>query len=101
MRKEHTTGNEVPEGKFMSSVKVGAKGQVVIPKEARDLFNIMPGDTLILFADKERGIAMQRLDFFSDISKKIFGDKTEPKSFDNDFDKNLYKTIKKATDKKE
>lgn len=55
-------------GKYMASVKVGAKGQIVIPKEARDLFHIEPGDTLLLLADRNRGIALQRFedchDFF-------------------------------------
>ncbi|MDF2616100.1 MAG: AbrB/MazE/SpoVT family DNA-binding protein [Sedimentibacter sp.] len=40
------------EGKYMSSVKVGSKGQIVIPKEARELFNIQTGDTLVLLADE-------------------------------------------------
>ena len=35
-----------PEGKYLASVRVGPKGQIVIPKEARELFGIQPGDTL-------------------------------------------------------
>jgi AbrB family looped-hinge helix DNA binding protein len=61
--------------KYMSSVKVGAKGQIVIPKEARDMFNIKPGDTLLLLADLERGIAIHRLDFFTKIAEEIFDGK--------------------------
>ncbi|WP_158895592.1 AbrB/MazE/SpoVT family DNA-binding domain-containing protein [Amycolatopsis anabasis] len=47
-------------GKFASTIKVGAKGQIVIPKEARDMFGIKPGDTLLLLASVERGIAILR-----------------------------------------
>ena len=49
----------VPEGKYLASVRVGPKGQIVIPKEARELFGIQPGDTLLLLADVNRGIALQ------------------------------------------
>lgn len=48
----------MPQGKHISTVKVGDKGQIVIPKGARDLFNIQPGDTLLLLADLEQGIAL-------------------------------------------
>ena len=44
--------------KLAVSAKVGEKGQIVIPKEMRDMFSIKPGDTIILLADKKRGIAI-------------------------------------------
>ena len=47
-----------PEGKYAWTVTVGEKGQIVIPKQARDVFGINPGDTLILLGDIERGIAI-------------------------------------------
>jgi AbrB family looped-hinge helix DNA binding protein len=53
-----------PEGRFASTVRVGEKGQIVIPKGARELFGIDPGDTLLLLADVERGIAIVRPDLF-------------------------------------
>ncbi len=46
------------EGKLMSMVKVGQKGQIVIPKDMRDMMGIKSGDTLLILADKERGIAI-------------------------------------------
>lgn len=49
---------KMPKDKFMSSVKVGEKGQIVIPKEVREMFSIEPGDMLLLLADQERGIAI-------------------------------------------
>jgi AbrB family looped-hinge helix DNA binding protein len=53
-----------PDGKYASTVRVGEKGQIVIPKPARELFGIKPGDTLLLLADVERGIAIVRPDLF-------------------------------------
>ncbi len=50
--------------KFAGTVKVGEKGQIVIPKGARDLFGIKPGDTMLLLADVEQGIAILRQDLF-------------------------------------
>ena len=55
-------GMKIPEGKFLSTVKVGEKGQIVIPKGARELFGIQPGDQLLLMADKKRGIALVGMD---------------------------------------
>lgn len=47
-----------PAGKYAWAVTVGEKGQIVIPKQARDLFGIHPGDALILLGDEERGLAI-------------------------------------------
>ncbi|MGM9521260.1 MAG: AbrB/MazE/SpoVT family DNA-binding domain-containing protein [Oscillospiraceae bacterium] len=62
---------------FMSSVKVGPKGQIVIPKEARDMFGIEPGDTLILLAHPKKGIAVERPSFFAKLADAIFTNKAE------------------------
>ena len=48
-----------PQGKYMGSVKLGSKGQIVIPKEVREMFHLAPGDSLVLVADRGQGIAMQ------------------------------------------
>lgn len=72
---EHREGN----GRYyMSSVKIGPKGQIVIPKEARDMLGFKPGDTIVLLADRERGIALQTFDELHPYLKKIFsGDASE------------------------
>lgn len=49
-----------PPVRFAATVKVGPKGQIVIPKGARELFDITPGDTLLLLADADQGIALMR-----------------------------------------
>lgn len=61
-----------PPGKYAWSVKVGEKGQFVIPKEARELFDIHPGDTLILLGDVERGIAIPPKNTFDAFHRHIF-----------------------------
>ena len=60
-----------PQGKFMATVKVGPKGQIVIPKEVRDMFGVEPGDTMVLLADVKRGIALQNSSVMSDIMEKL------------------------------
>ncbi|MBP3460309.1 MAG: helix-turn-helix domain-containing protein [Lachnospiraceae bacterium] len=48
-----------PKGKyFFGSVTVGERGQIVIPKKAREVFEIEPGDQLLLFGDEEKGIGI-------------------------------------------
>ena len=47
-----------PKGKNAWSVKIGEKGQFVIPKEARDMLGIKPGDTIFVLGDEEKGIAI-------------------------------------------
>ena len=64
-------------GKYMGSVKVGPKGQIVIPKEIRDMFDITPGDTLMILADSEKGIALERYETFSEIADAIFAGKAK------------------------
>jgi len=65
----------MPEGKGAWTVTVGEKGQIVIPKQAREMFDINPGDTLIVLADKKRGIAIPPHDSFSQLMSTIFSEK--------------------------
>ena len=61
-----------PKGKGAWTVKVGEKGQIVIPKEARDMFDIRPGDSIMLLADEKRGIAIPPKSTFSKLFENIF-----------------------------
>ena len=49
---------EKPEGKYAWTVTVGTKGQIVIPKEARELFDLQPGYEILVLGDRERGLAI-------------------------------------------
>jgi len=63
-----------PKGKYAWTVKIGEKGQFVIPKEARELFGLHPGDTIIVLADEERGIAIPRQEMFLQLAEDVFAD---------------------------
>ena len=58
--------------KFVGISKVGEKGQIVIPKEARDMFDIKSGDSVIVLCDKQRGIALLKADAIEDLTDKVF-----------------------------
>ena len=58
--------------KFVGISKVGEKGQIVIPKEARDMFDIKSGDSVIVLCDKNKGIALIKADAIEDLTDKVF-----------------------------
>ena len=59
--------------KLAASAKVGEKGQIVIPKEMREMFSIKPGDTIILLADEKRGIAIPPKSMFNTFIERVHG----------------------------
>lgn len=65
----------MPKGKYAWTATVGEKGQIVIPKQARDVFGIRPGDTLLLLGDEERGIAIPNKGAFADLFSAAFEEK--------------------------
>ncbi|MBR0207359.1 MAG: AbrB/MazE/SpoVT family DNA-binding domain-containing protein [Oscillospiraceae bacterium] len=60
-----------PKDKLAASAKVGEKGQIVIPKEMREMFSIKPGDTIVLLADEKRGIAIPPKSLFNAFIEKV------------------------------
>ena len=64
----------IHEGKYAWMVKIGEKGQFVIPKEARQLFDLQPGDEILVLGEKERGIAILPKAKQQDVVKQIFCD---------------------------
>ena len=67
----------VPKGKYVWTATVGEKGQIVIPKQAREIFGIKPGDTLILLGDEDRGIAIPPKAAFAEWYSKVFSENSE------------------------
>jgi len=68
----------MPRGRHVfGTVKVGERGQIVIPKEARELFGIRPGDTLLVLGDETRGIVVTRPEVMRDVAAKIFDESDE------------------------
>ena len=57
--------------RVFGTAKVGDRGQIVIPKEARELFGIKPGDTLLILGDEEMGLIVSRPEVLSDLANKI------------------------------
>ena len=63
---------EMSEGRGAWTATVGTKGQIVIPKEARDMFGIKPGDTLVILGDAERGLAIPPKEQFGEWINAVF-----------------------------
>lgn len=59
--------------KYVGICKVGEKGQIVIPKEIRNMFDIKPGDSVIVLCDKEKGIAILKADMIENLTDKVLG----------------------------
>ncbi len=64
-------------GKYAWTAKVGEKGQIVIPKEAREVFDINPGDTLLLLGDESQGIAIVKNDMFLHFAEAVIKAKNQ------------------------
>ncbi len=56
------------EGYYFGTAKVGIKGQIVIPQEARDMLNINPGDTIILVGDDTKGLYLAKSNIFKEFA---------------------------------
>jgi AbrB family looped-hinge helix DNA binding protein len=63
---------------LFGSVKVGERGQIVIPKGAREIFGIRQGDILLVLGDTERGIALVKADAIQEFARKILDSTNEP-----------------------
>ena len=65
----------ISEGKYYAwMVKIGEKGQFVIPKQARELFDLQPGDEILVLGDKDRGIAIPPKNEQHEVIKQLMSD---------------------------
>ena len=74
----HTTEGRstmnVNNGKYAWMVKIGEKGQFVIPKEARDLFDLQPGNEILVLGDEKRGLAILPKEMQKEYITRIFSE---------------------------
>ncbi len=57
--------------RVFGTAKVGDRGQIVIPKEARELFGIQPGDTLLILGESDAGLIVSRPEALNDLADKL------------------------------
>ena len=66
--------SSMPKGKHVfGTVKIGEKGQIVMPKEARQVFGLSPGDSLLVLGDEENGIVLAKAEVLNSVALKILG----------------------------
>jgi len=71
---------------YFGTAKVGERGQIVIPQDARDIFKINSGDLILVFGDIERGLGFMKSSKLKDFAFKLF--QTFGESFEDDQEKN-------------
>ena len=68
---KHILGKNKPQQVF-GTAKVGDRGQIVIPKEAREFFGIEPGDTLLILGKNETGLIVTKPETLNNLASQIF-----------------------------
>ena len=58
--------------RVFGTAKVGDRGQIVIPKEAREFFGIEPGDTLLILGKTETGLIVTKPETLDDLATRVF-----------------------------
>lgn len=58
--------------RVFGTAKVGDRGQIVIPKEAREMFHIRPGDTLLILGEEDKGLIVSRPEVLRELADQIF-----------------------------
>ena len=68
---KHILGKQNAQRVF-GTAKVGDRGQIVIPKEAREFFGIEPGDTLLILGKTETGLIVTKPETLDDLATRVF-----------------------------
>lgn len=68
---------KVQKGKYAWMIKIGEKGQFVIPKEARELFDLQPGNEILVLGDEKRGLAILPKEMQQEFITRIFSETEE------------------------
>lgn len=68
---------DMPRGRYAWMVKIGEKGQFVIPKEARELFDLQPGCEILVLGDTQRGLAILPRSMQQEYIARIFSELDE------------------------
>lgn len=68
---KHLLGKR-PGRQIFGTAKVGERGQIVIPKDARDFFGIRSGDTLLILGDEKNGLLVTKPEILRDVAHRIF-----------------------------
>ncbi len=71
---KHILGKSKQQRVF-GTAKVGDRGQIVIPKEARELFGIHPGDTLLILGEAETGLIVSRPELLNDLADELLNNR--------------------------
>jgi len=72
-RRGHQAADEAP-GQYFGTTTLGERGQIVIPKAARDLFDLRPGDKLLVLGSKQRGgLALVKADLMERFAAMFLG----------------------------
>ena len=67
---KHILGKQNSKRVF-GTARVGDRGQIVIPKEARELFNIRPGDTLLILGEPDTGLVVSHPEVLNNLANEI------------------------------
>ena len=70
---KHLLGKHQNTNRVFGTAKVGERGQIVIPQEARRFFGISPGDTLLILGNDSSGLVVTKPEILNNLADEILG----------------------------